>query len=82
MADDASQQRLQPNHQAHLDPGQDPCHQAIHQRAIDEDVAVVLPPKAGARTFSSNKTTSSRERATHIALQITSNTKLRTEMQP
>src|SRR6266699_1718937 len=43
MADDATQQRLQPNHQAHVDPRQDDRQRTIHQRTIDEHINVPQP---------------------------------------
>jgi len=43
MADEAPQQRLQTNHQAHIDRCQDDCERTIHQRAIDEHINVPQP---------------------------------------
>ncbi len=43
LADEATQQRGEANHQAHVDPRQADRERTIHQRAIDEHINVPQP---------------------------------------
>ncbi len=43
LVDDATQQRLQANHQAHVDPRQDDRQRAIDQGAVDDDIDIPQP---------------------------------------